>query len=371
MKAFNLGINHAPSDYDEYSLGARLKAGYNINSWNKVEAALTYKREDHKGLSDGEEQVHVKEDTWSFGAEYTSKPWAQWTFRAGMGFDSLFPIDYWGEENAFMEALGDYYYIVKTRDMFLYTWQAGVFYKLTSNHELRLTYARKNHFPTMSDRYSTRFGSKLPNSNLGPERANHFELGYRGGFFEKIVISTAVYYSLMEGKIVNITLPDPNYPSAEVDYARNLDAMSFYGFEFSPELYINNYFSAGAALSFNRYVINESQAGVTTIDHYPEFTANAYMMIKPVPAKALLKTKWLKEVSVLPRIEYISERFSDTAGLHPLALYFLAHLKISASITNYFNLSFTVDNIFDEYYEIRENFPLAGRSFNISFEAKY
>jgi iron complex outermembrane receptor protein len=70
-------------------------------------------------------------------------------------------------EPADAELLAADYFIVKTRNMFLYTWQAGIYYTITPEHELRLTYARKNHFPTMSQRYSTRFGTTLPNPRLG------------------------------------------------------------------------------------------------------------------------------------------------------------------------------------------------------------
>jgi hypothetical protein len=46
-----------------------------------------------------------------------------------------------------------------------------------------------------------------------------------------------------------------------------------------------------------------------------EFYETVLDIIKPVPAKALQKIKWIKEVSVMPRIEYISERFADTAAV--------------------------------------------------------
>jgi iron complex outermembrane receptor protein len=49
-KAYELGIHAPHSDYDEYSLGGRLKGSWEINGWNQVQAALTYKKEDHKGL---------------------------------------------------------------------------------------------------------------------------------------------------------------------------------------------------------------------------------------------------------------------------------------------------------------------------------
>jgi iron complex outermembrane receptor protein len=255
--------------------------------------------------------------------------------------------------------------------MFLYTWQAGIFFKIPTkfekqDHELRFTYARKNHFPTMAQRYSTRFGRSLPNPHLGPEKANHFELGYAGSFgsLGKVIsafnVNAAVYYSFLTGKIVSIQLGNPHYPSALVDYSRNLDATDFYGFELSSELSIMDYVNIGIAFSLNQYHIRRTQDGIQSISYYPPVTTNAYVQVHPV--------KWL---TILPRIEFLSSRFVDTEAKDKLRSYFLTHLKITADVTKYYSFSIGVENIFDVYYEIRQYSPMAGRSFSVNFTARY
>jgi len=379
MNAFSLGLHAPHSDYDEYTLGGRLIGKWEINSWNTVQGAVTYKKEDHRGLrgvlfseTELDEVVHINEDTWSVGAEYEMNPWKPLTLKAGVGFDSLIPNEFWNDENEFNKLLGTVHFIVKTRDMYLYTWQAGAFYKFTTgresnyDHELRLTYARKNHFPTMSQRYSTRFGSTLPNPNLGPEIANHFELGYRlyysapGNFISALNLNAAVYYSFMEGKIVTVEMPNPDNTSALVDYSRNLDMTSFWGFELSPELSLKNFLKTGLAFSVNNYVINKSQDGIKVLSYYPQYTCNGYMVLKPI-----------KTLSIIPRMEYISFRYTDTVGKDKLDEYLLLHLKITADIGKHLTVSASADNILDAYYEISRNFPLAGRSFTFGLTVKY
>ncbi|MDR3338278.1 MAG: TonB-dependent receptor, partial [Treponema sp.] len=367
LKALDMGIHAPHSDYDEYALGGRLLGSWDIAENHRLQAALTYKRDDHRGLQGNitndevREVIHVNEDTWSAGFEYAVNPLRPLTIRAGLGFDALVPLEYWNEENEFLTLMEAGYFIVKTHNMFLFTWQTGAFYKITEDHELRLTYARKNHFPTMSDRYSTRFGSTLPNPNLGPEKANHFELGYRGDFFRELFddsflrVNTAFYYSIMEGKIVTVQLPNPHYPSALVDYSRNLDSVGFWGLELSPELTVKDWLSTGLTFSWNNYTLYHSQAGIKVMTYFPPITLNGYMVIKPV-----------KFLSLIPRLEYISRRWSDTEGTMELDGYFLAHFKVSARIGSHWSVSLGVENIFDTYYEIRLNSPLAGRSFNLS-----
>lgn len=375
--AYELGFHAPHSDYDEYSAGGRLSGAWEAGP-HRAAAALTYKKEDHRGLKgdlfDEElltEVMRVNEDTWSLGAEYENRMLDRFMFKAGIGFDALVPVEFWSEDNEFSKLIEQGWFIVKTRRMFLYTWILGVYYDFLPEQQLHLTYARKNHFPTMSARYSTRFGKNLPNPNLGPEIANHVELGYGGTFFQKFSVNAALYYSLMEGKIVNIQLPNPDYPSSQVDYARNLDASSFYGFELAPEFFPNEYVSGGASFSINEYRLDKTQdAEVKRIPYYPEISFSAYAVISPIPAPPPAFPV-LKFLSIIPRVEYLSMRYSDSGGLFTMDGYWLANLRARAGITKYLIVTLSADNLFDTFYEIRYNSPMPGRSFSISLEAKY
>jgi iron complex outermembrane receptor protein len=369
--AWEAGIHAPHSDYDEYSLGGRLTGNWDINGRNKLQGAVTYKKEDHAGLrgsianeDDLDREMHINEDTWSLGAEYAANPWTPLTIKAGAGFDALIPNEFWNAENEYNKLLGAGYFIVRTRNMFLYTWQAGLFYNISGDHEARLTYARKNHFPAMAQRYSTRFGENLPNPNLGPEIASHFELGYRGAIRGSsgavLALNAAAYYSVIDGKIVTVEWPNPHYPSASVDLSRNLDSSAFWGFEMAPELNAGRFLSAGLAFSWNRYTILHSQNSVKTLAYYPEITASGYMVIKPV-----------EMLSIIPRAEYVGERYSDSEGKYSLEAYFLAHIKVNADINRYFSIGAGVENIFDKLYEIQMYSPMAGRSYNVSLTARY
>ena len=366
MAHYEAGVHMYPSDYDEYSTGGRVLAGWDINNWNKLQASVVYKKEDHSGLRRDKEIIHVNEDTWSFGMEYTVKPLAPLTLEAGFGYDALNPNEYWSEDSEFAQLINAGYYVVKTDDMFLKRWQFGAFYEIRDNHEVHLTYARKNHFPNMSQRYSTRFGDVLPNPNLGPEIADHFELGYKGRVTNKLFLTPAVYYSIMDGKIVNIKIPNPVNTTTAVDYAMNLDKVSFYGFELGAELDINRHFYAGAAFSLNEYKLNETQNRyVSVMNYYPEVTANGYLVMKP-PVEKLEK-----KLEIMPRFEYVSSRHGNTAGTNELDSYWLANIRAKYDLCESLSVSAGINNIFDKLYEIREHYPMAGRSFTFSLDVKH
>ncbi|GAB1535396.1 TonB-dependent receptor [Geovibrio sp. ADMFC3] len=360
MPSYEAGVSTPPSDYDEYTAGGRITAGWMFNTKNRIQAAATFKREQHTGLRNDKKEIYIKEDTISLGAEYTFNPVSNLTLVAGIGYDALQPQEYWGKSNDFAQLIGEKEFVVKTEDQWLVTGQLGVFYEFIKDHELRLTYARKNHFPTMSQRYSTRFGRELPNPKLLPEVADHYELGYKGDF-GKIRLNTAIYYSQLDDKIVTMEIPNPSHPSSLVDYTVNLDKVSFYGFEVGTEVFLNRYIGGGAAFSVNKYTMDESSdKTVNEINYYPEITANGYMIIAPTD-----------KLSIIPRAEYIDSRYADTEGDEVLDSYVLAHIKVSYDINRYMSVSGSVTNIFDEYYEIKQFYPQAGRTFSLTLSAKY
>jgi iron complex outermembrane receptor protein len=382
IQHYNLGIHQPHSDYDEYSLGARLTGSWDINNKNTIAMALNYKKDSHKGLQGGysgtdenvmSEVIRINEDTWSLGAEYTLRPIRPLTIKAGLGFNALVPVDYWGEEEEFAEWVKNRYYIVKTDTRFLWTWQAGVFWNVKDTQQVRFTYARKNHFPTMSDRYSTRFGQNLPNPSLGPEIANHFELGWNGSFLDKIHLDAAFYYSLLTGKIVQVKIPDPSSPSTQLNYPLNLDETSFYGAELAAS-FKTAIVSGGASFSWNGYYLNHAQSTVDNlvkvIPYYPALVCSQYLVITPI-SKPPKKARWLRTLAFTARFTFIGSRFGDSAGDEPLGGYCLVSLKAEAQITKYLTLSLAIDNLLDSYYEMSYNYPMPGRTFNMTLTARY
>jgi iron complex outermembrane receptor protein len=367
MAHYEAGVHRPPSVYDEYSTGGRVLAGWDINDRNKLQASLVYKKENHKGLRErrgiSEELIHVNEDTWSFGMEYTVKPWRRFRFEAGAGADALYPQKYWSMESEFAQLIDAGYYVVKTDDMFLYKWQLGVFYELAGKQEIHLTYARKNHFPNMSQRYSTRFGDVLPNPNLGPEIANHFEFGYKGRVTNNLFLAPSVYYSIMDGKIVNIEIPNPENPTVAVDYARNLDKVSFYGFELSAELDLDRYFTAGLAFSVNGYKLNKTQnRDAIVMSYYPKITTSGYLLVTPI-----------KKLEIMPRVEYVGSRYAYTSGLEEdnLSSYWLTNIRTKYDLRGDLSITAGINNLFDKLYEIRQHYPQAGRAYTLSLTFTY
>ncbi len=360
MASYKAGVHDRTSIYDEYSTGGRITAGWTFNKENKIETAATLKREEHSGFSGEKREIYILEDTISVGVEYTYVPFSNLRFVAGVGYDALEPRDFQSKTSDFAELIGSDSYVVKPQAHWLIAGQLGIFYEFMPKHELHLTYARKNRFPTMSERYTTRYGRQLPNPHLQPEVADHYELGYKGKF-SRFSINTALYYSPLTNKVVTIIVPNPDYPSIPVDYYINLDKVTFYGYELGGEAFIDDYMTAGVSLSLNGYNIGKSaNKAAEVIDYYPAVTASGYMFI------ALSE-----HLSVVPRVEYVDSRYASIDKSDKLDSYVVANLKATYDYNDYISFSAKVNNIFDEEYEIRQFYPQAGRSFSLTLSAKF
>jgi iron complex outermembrane receptor protein len=352
------------TEYDEYAAGGRLNAAYSINAQHTLRAAFSFRQDDHWSYRNDllkRDDIHVREDKMSMGMEYEYKPLEKLRFIASAGFDSLVPDAYWSRPNAFAEYMGISEYLVEEREIWLLAAQAGVFYEFIENHELRLTYARRNQFPTMNDRYSTRLGDSMPNPNLKPEMADHIEFGYKGSFFYKLLIDAAVYYSKIEDKMAVIRRPDPFDPSHSVDFTTNLDAVSFYGFELTSSLFLSKYLETGVNLSLSDYNVDKSLANAKTVTYYPKFTLNGYLEFLP----------WKDYISVMPVVEYRSERWTDIDEVNSLDSYLLLHLYLAFNINDNFKIDASIHNITDELYELRQNYPQAGRTYSLGASVKF
>ena len=346
--------------YDEYSTGLNFNAGYDFTDEHNLKGAFSFRQDDHKGYRNNKDDIHVRENKITLGLEYEYKPLKNLTFAIGGGFDSLIPDKYWSKNDTFAGIVGVSSYNIHPKDQWLLSAQIGIFYDFVENNQLFLTYARRNQFPTMNDRYSTRFGEMLPNPNLKPETANHVEFGYKGVLFNMLGITSSLYYSYIQDKMVVIGVPDPFNPNISVDFNTNLDEVSTYGFELSATLFVYEYLEVGANLSVNEYYINKSQANIKTLTYYPEIVFNSYFKVMPC-----------SYFYIMPVVEYVDKRYTDLDGINSLDGYVLTHLYTKFIISDNFSIDINIKNIGDVNYSLRKYYPMAGRTYSFALTAEF
>jgi iron complex outermembrane receptor protein len=365
-----LDDTHVVSDYDDFTAGLNINGGYNINNWNKIEASFQFRQVNRKSYDSdvsGNDPEHDddhkagdhSENIWFTGFEYSINPVKPFTTVLGIGIDVSDPQKIWSKGHDYK--LSDPSAIPQ--------WSAGLFYDLSDGHEIHFTYAKKNQFPTFSQKNSSQeTGSNKANIDLKPVEIHHLEFGYKGYFLHSISLTSAVYYSFENNQIAQVKISDPVF---NTQY-QNVDKTMYYGFEFGTEMYLNKFFTVGCTLAINKNHIVHSESDLKYLGMSPELTTNGYFAVTPF---ADIDTKTLKNIRIIPMFEFTGSRYaaSYTKAQTPKLLdsYTLVHIKATTDITDYFSFSFGVNNLFDELYEILEFHPEAGRSFSITLEAKY
>ncbi len=92
----------------------------------------------------------------------------------------------------------------------------------------------RTRFPTLFDRYSTRFGMAVPNPDLKSERALNTELGYSGEL-GPVTLNTALFYSKVKDVIQSVPTGALDGEGRQITQSRNVGDGVYKGFEVSAD----------------------------------------------------------------------------------------------------------------------------------------
>lgn len=99
--------------------------------------------------------------------------------------------------------------------------------------QLYASASRKTRFPTIKDRYSARFGTALPNPDLKPEQALHYELGWRGQPWTQAQAEVALFDSRVSNSIQDALVPSNQCGGTVCTQAQNVGKARDRGLEVS------------------------------------------------------------------------------------------------------------------------------------------
>lgn len=344
------------SFYDDWTVGGSFEIGMRLGSRNTLKAAIhgkldhhdeqNWARPDHPTLAVLGPHYVFEDTTWSFGLEDTHEFTDKFSIVGGLSYDRRKVLES-VDTNTGAGLGGDTFDALNP--------QLGLFYKLDDSQRLHATVARKSRFPTIKDRYSYRMGRAIPNPDLEPETALHFELGYQGDPIKQLTLRANLFASEIEDtiqRVDNVVAGPPSlFQLQNVGRSRHLGTEL--GFDWKPGEKFQ--FTANYAYLDRK---NESQSNIRLIDT-PRHSLFTYADIRPV--------KWL---SIIPSLEYNGSRYSTTYGMEAGA-WATTHLKISVHLPRDVTLSAGVNNLLDRNYALAEGFPEAGRNFFVNVQYKF
>jgi iron complex outermembrane receptor protein len=171
------------SHYDDKARGGSVEGGTELIPMNTLKAAFHYRQDFHSEQNDNrptsptfhftEPKQNQNQTTWSAALEDTFHVRPNFDLVGGISYDK-YRIDK-AEE---YDNRGLYEYPKGGADAF--NWQTAAIWRYSDTGDVHFSVSDRTRFPTIFELYSQRFGTAIPNPNLGPERATNYELGWKG-----------------------------------------------------------------------------------------------------------------------------------------------------------------------------------------------
>ncbi|WP_271170075.1 TonB-dependent receptor plug domain-containing protein [Hansschlegelia plantiphila] len=343
------------SYYNETGYGGSVELGTELIPMNTLKGAIHWRRDDHKSRnlaspdvnSIFDETVREKEDTTSFAVENTFHATDRLDLVGGVSYDrrSLKKAD-----DPDLVDSG-----VKNADH-AWNWQAAAIYKLTDTARIHASVSDRTRFPTLWERFSTRFGVALPNAGLKAERARNYEIGWADTVMPGVNLAATAFYSDVKDVIQGVNV-------GELVQNQNVGDGKYYGVELKADWTVNDKLIVGGHYTYLHREID----GLNGIDVKPVGTPKHY---------AMLYAKWeaYPRLQLIPSLELSSSRYSSDRFETSYTKndgFALANFSAEYRVTDNFTTGVGVRNIFDKNYEVQYGYPEAGRSFFVQAKATF
>ncbi|OPX95292.1 MAG: FhuE receptor precursor [Syntrophorhabdus sp. PtaB.Bin006] len=345
------------SYYDDYTFGGSIEAGTTLIPRNNLKFAAHFKRDTHKEYNrrdrngNMEPEQRADDALLSLGAEDTIDITKKLYVIAGVSYDK--------QDGLRAQEWDDRYRSGRIRGRLLRfdpddtdAWnpQFGLFYLMTETGKLHASVEKKTRFPSIKDRYSSTFGSRIANPSLKPEKAVNYEVGYEDVFLKKIRFKTTVFYNDITNQFQNVRVPDPDNPGSTVQQQQNIGKVEQYGMELEALISVTKDLEGG----FNyTYLYRDNRSSSDKLTSVPE---NKFFMY------AKYETP-IKNLSLLGDIEYDSMRWCSSDGSTRAKGFVVANAKAMYEIIKGLKVEAGVSNVFDKDYELSDGYPEAGRNY--------
>lgn len=348
------------SYYNETGYGGSVEMGTELIPMNTLKGAIHWRRDMHEprnlsmpgvnSVFDAEPEQ--REDTTSFAVENTFHATDRFDLVGGLSYDhrGLDKAEYavgTGAASTIAE------YDKKNDDA--WNWQAAAIYKLTDTARVHASVSDRTRFPTLWERFSTRFGVAKPNPSLQAERARNYEIGWADAVAPGLNLSATAFYSDVSKVIQGGGLDEDGDGFKEVSQNQNVGDGKYYGVELKADWTVNDKLVVGGHYAYLHRKID----GPDGLD------------IKPVGRpkhSALFYAKWeaYTRLVLMPSLELYSSRYSSDRTESTFTKnkgFALANFSADYQITENFSAGVGVRNIFDKNYEVQYGYPEAGRTF--------
>lgn len=338
------------SIYDDYSWGASVESGLAPLGRHTLKSALHLKRDVHREHNVGQAVQTMRDETASLGLEHTWRPDDRLSLVGGVSFERR------KNQHAQNRSGTGFVYFSANKNSSANP-QLGVFYTPAPAATWHATIARKTRFPTLKDRYSYRLGQALPNPDLRPERALHYEVGYEGALAAGFRLRATAFLSQLNDAIIQVDNVARTAAGVALFQLQNFGRVENRGVELGLDQSPVKWLRWSA--SYTRLQRENNTALAIRLTDTPQHRVLATAEIKAGAG-----------LSFHPSLEYATDRYSTSYGIVAPG-YAVTNLHSRIRLPQGLTLSVGVTNLLDRNYALREGYPEAGREFTTRLDWKF
>lgn len=355
------------SYYDDNTRGGALQLGWQATAADSLNVAFNYRRDRHlewqQAFPTGatEPRQTNLEDVYSLGVENVLALSPKLTFTAGLGYD-------WRDLKRAEDFTAGAYVFYPIKDGNAWSAQGKIEYRPDDISEVHFGISSRARFPTVFERFSSRFGGAVSNPSLESERTTNWELG---GSREigRLHAEGAIFYSRLNNVIISVPFvfttctPAGVCTNNAVSQSRNVGHGEYYGFEASLAARLSDAVRLGGNYTFTHRMLSDPNNAAFRPTDVPTHKAFFYADWSPV-----------SKLHVLPSLDLASNRWtviSTGARYYRTGAYAVANLRVDYSVTDKVDIGVGGRNLFDNNYQLVDGFPEPGRSYFASIRARY
>lgn len=248
------------------------------------------------------------------------------------------------------------------KDNHAFNGQAALLWRVSDDTRAHISISDRTRFPTVFERFSSRFGTAIPNPDVREERAINYEVGATTRLSPKVEASGAIFYSDLKDALIQIPVVVTGFGT--VNQTKNAGDGAYYGFEGSLTAVLSDSFDVGGNLTYTHRKLTDPTNPAFRPQGVPDWKLFAYANWRPLP-----------KLTVRPNVEYADQRWTVTTTTpltyYKTGSYTLVNLSADYDLTDKVKLTVAVQNLGDQNYQLTDGFPEAGRSFYASVRAKF
>jgi iron complex outermembrane receptor protein len=215
-------------------------------------------------------------------------------------------------------------------------------------------------------------GFRLANPELKPEYLTNYEIGYRHLQNERLIIGTAVYYSLGHDFQYSVSTGDSvdtgGTSLKPVLISENIGHVKIAGFEISASYFVTRQLSVQLSYAFNYSIISEYHPSLAD----PSADLSGKKMAEVSPHTAYAGLDWKNRYfNFQINGNYVDQQWYDPENTILVDDYFLLNAKISRVFHKHYQLAFDAQNILDNQFVDRKGELAPGRYMTFTFTYKF